>query len=84
MDKSRLSDYLSFIKQQIASQEVLLEYHLKIEAMIEMILANNLTDFSKEKVHNYLWIISDLVCKAKEFNRGLLDTLNKTMSGMPI
>ena len=66
MDQNRLSDYLFLIKRQIASQEILLEYHSKVEAMLEMILLNDLTNFSTEKLHNYLWVISDLVGKAEE------------------
>lgn len=40
MDQSRQLNCLSLMKHQLASQEVLLEYHAKVEAMLEMLLAN--------------------------------------------
>lgn len=57
------------------SQETLFEYLVKVEAMIEIVLAKDLGDFSKEKMHNYLWAVSDLVGKARELNDDLLDRL---------
>ncbi len=84
MDTNRLLDYPSLTKHQIDSQEILLEYHSKIEAMIEMLMANDISDFLREKLHNYLWIISDLVLKAKELNKGLLDMLNEVMPSLMV
>jgi len=77
MDPNRLTDYTSLIKHHLASLEVLLEYHAKVEAMVEVILSKDLTDISNEKLHNYLWVVSDLIVKAKELNEKLLDTLEK-------
>jgi len=75
MDQSRLSDYLALIKQHINTQEILLEYHSKVEAMVEIILSKDLINYPKDQLHNYLWVVSDLVIKAKELNEGLLGTL---------
>jgi len=61
----------------MASQELLFEYLVKVEAMMEVILSKDLTDISNEKLHNYLWLVSDLIVKAKELNEKLLDTLEK-------
>lgn len=69
MDQNRLPDYLSFIKYQLKSQEVLLEYHFKMEAMIEIMLTKDLTDYPPAMLHDYLWVISDLIGKAKDLNK---------------
>jgi hypothetical protein len=82
METNRPLDYASLIKHQITSQEVLFEYHSKIEAMIEMILANGVTDFPREKLYHYFWAMNDLVYKAKELNTGLLDMLFNLMSAL--
>lgn len=75
MSENRLLDYPSLIKHQLAAQEVLFEYHSKIEAMLEMILTNDGADFSREKLYYYLWAISDVVSSAKKLNVELLDML---------
>jgi hypothetical protein len=77
MAVDRVSDLLLVIKHQMASQELLFEYLVKVEAMVEIILSKDLTDFSNEKLHNYLWCVSDLIVKAKELNEKLMDTLDK-------
>lgn len=76
MDQNKVADYLLLIKLQIASQETLRDYHLQVEAMVEMVLAKDLIDFSTRKLHNYLWALSDLVGKAKSLNQDLIGTLN--------
>lgn len=75
MDQNRLPDCLSFIKHKIISQELLLEYHSKVDAMVEMIMSQDLIDYPMEKLHNYLWVISDLVKKAKQLNEELLNAM---------
>lgn len=77
MAENRISDYLLMIKQQAVSQEMLFEYLIKVEAMVEVILAKDLTDFSKERMHSYLWVVSDLVSKARLLNEDILDRLVK-------
>jgi hypothetical protein len=76
MSEIRFLDYPSLIKHQLASQEVLFEYHSKIEAMLEMILTNDRTDFPKEKLYYYLWAINDVVSRAKDLNTELLNILS--------
>jgi len=75
MYQDRQSSSILSIKQQIISQETLLEYHWKIEAMIEMLLMNDLTSYSIEKLHTYIWSVHDLVCKAKDLNQELVSSL---------
>jgi hypothetical protein len=80
MDQNKVTDYLLLIKGLIDSQESLLEYHSKIEAMVEMALAKDLINYSAGKLHDYLWVVNDLVGKAKELNRELLDMHTRVMA----
>jgi hypothetical protein len=63
------------MRHQLASQEVLLASHAKVEAMLEMILAKDLVNYPQTKLHDYLWTVSDLVDKARKLNEELLDML---------
>jgi len=72
------------MEHQLASQEVLLEYHAKVEAMLEMILAKDLVDYPQEKLHDYLWVVSDLVGKARKLNGELLDMLVGMMPSLEV
>ncbi len=80
MDQNQRLNCLSLTKSQFVSQEALLEYHAKIEAMVEMMLAKDLLDYPREKLHDYLWTISDLIGKARKLSSELLDMLTKLMS----
>lgn len=75
MDQDKQLICQSLIKRQLASQEALLGYHTKVEAMLEMMLAKDLVDYPYKKLHDYLWAVSDLVGKARELNVELLDML---------
>jgi hypothetical protein len=68
------------MQRQLASQEVLLEYHFKLEAMVEMMLAKDLIDYPPAMLHVYLWAVSDLIAKAKTINTELLNTLITAMA----
>lgn len=82
MDKNRLSDYTSLMKQHLISQEILLEYHSKVEAMVEMLLMKDLIVYPRAKMYDYLWVVSDLVGKARELNEALMDDLMYTMTSL--
>lgn len=84
MDQSQRLNCLSLAKRQFAAQEALLECHAKIEAMLEMMLAKDLLDYPREKLHDYLWTISDLIGKARKLNSELLDMVAKLMSLLEI
>ncbi len=84
MDQNQRLNFLSLTKSQFASQETLLEYHVKIEAMVEMMLTKDLLDYPREKLHDYLWTISDLIGKARKLNVALLDMVAKLMSLLEI
>ena len=80
MDQNRVTDYLLLIKHLVDSQETLLEYHTKVEAMVEMVLAKDLIDYPTLKLHTYLWALSDVVGKAKSLSEDLMCALNKITS----
>ena len=75
MNENRVTDWILVIKEQIASQEILLEYHLKVESMVGMLLAKDLANYPTVRLHNYLWTISDLMNKATDLNEALLSRL---------
>ena len=82
MNQNILPDYLPWINQQISSQETLLEYIFKAEAMLNVILGSNFPDLSVVTLHDYLWGLSDIVEQAKFLNEGLLDALIKVAALM--
>ena len=45
-----------------------------------MMLAKDLLDHPREKLHDYLWTVSDFVGKARKLNDELLDMLTRLMS----
>ena len=75
MDITRLSEYCDLIKKQFASREYLLEYHSKIEALIELILTRDLLLYPISKLHDCLGIIADLIGNAKTLNEEAIGSL---------
>lgn len=80
MEEIRLSESLPLIRAQLISQETLLEYQLKLESMIEMMLAKDLIEYPKTKLHDYLGVIGDLLDKSRELNENLIGVLVKIIS----
>ena len=75
MDNSSLSDSINLIKHQFASQEQLLKYHSKIDALIELILAKDVFIYPTSKLHDCLLIIGDLICIARKLNKESMNSL---------
>lgn len=75
MAQNSLADCLLLINQQIASREVLLEQHLKVDALLEIILGGDLLIHRKVVLHHYLWTISDIMHVAKDNNEQFLNAL---------
>ena len=72
MQKNGLSDYLSLTNPGLSPQEVLFEYHCKIEAMLDILLLVAEDKYSHATLHEYLSIISDLVEQATVINQSLI------------
>jgi len=66
------------MNNHITAQEMLLEYHLKAEALLRVLLDSKLSSYSLATLYQYLWNLSDVIVKAKELNELLLNTLVKT------
>ena len=77
MDKNRLSDYFTLIKHQFALQEKLLEYHFKIDSLVELVLARDLFTYPISKLHDCLLIICDLNSSARKLNEEVMNALIK-------
>lgn len=80
MGHSKVSDYLLLIKYLVDSQESLLEYQMKVEAMVEMALKRDLIDYPTLKLHVYLRALGDSVGSAISFTEDLMRALNKITS----
>lgn len=80
MSQNILADYSLLINHQIDAQEVLLGYHLKVEAMLEVLLGSHLPSYSKITIHHYLWAVSDIIEQAKNLNEQLLRVLMRKMA----
>lgn len=70
-----LSNQAFLINQQIKVQEELLGYHLKAEAMSEVLLSSNLKAHSTPVLHDYLWALNNFIVVAKEVNEQSLNFL---------
>lgn len=77
MNQEMVSDYESLLNHQVASQEVLLEYHAKAKALLKVLLGSNLPSYSASTLHDYLSVLDDIVSRAKQFNETLLDVAIK-------
>lgn len=82
MYQNSLAEYLSFINHQVICQEELLECHLKVNAMLKVLLESNLPNHSHSTMHHYLWGISDIINQAKSLNESMLAVLMKIVSLM--
>lgn len=77
MDQKKVTDYLFLIKCLIDSQEALLEYHARVEAMAEMVLENDLIDYPALKVHVYLRELRTSVSRATCSTKDMISALNR-------
>jgi len=75
MAQNTLPDYLVIIKQQINSQQTLLQYYTEMESIVEMIIGKEMLRFPRAKLSEYLWKLSDLMSEAQELNEGIVKTL---------
>jgi hypothetical protein len=83
MAKESVSDYLSLLEQQVFSQELLLEYFFKIEAMLEVSLCSSFLEQPKFVIHDYLWALNDFAKGGKALNFAILDVLLKNLPKVP-
>jgi hypothetical protein len=77
MSKNSVTEYYLFINEQILTLEKMLEYHLKADATLKLLLESNLPRYSYATIHHCLWGVHDNVNRAKILNESLLQTLLK-------
>jgi hypothetical protein len=77
MSQNSVTEYYLFINEQIITQEKMLEYHLKADSMLKVLLESNLSRYSYATIHHCLWGIQDNINRAKILNESLLQTLLK-------
>lgn len=74
-------ELLTLINQQKTSHEVLNECFLKAEALINVALNCDFIDYPETTVHSYLWVLSDIIGRAKNLNEEAFNLLvNHTSS----
>lgn len=66
---------LNLLDQQKTSHESLSECFLKAEALINVALSCDFLDYPETTVHSYLWVLSDIVGRAKKLNEESMNLL---------
>jgi len=79
MSKQSLADSFMFINHQITTQEKLLQYHLKADSLLKILIESNLSHHSRSTMSYYLWGVRDAIHQAQALNESLLNTLTKIM-----
>lgn len=77
MAEQSLTHLISLINQQTDEQEDLSEYLAKADALAQIAVTTEFLELSEFVVHNYLWVLSDIISQAKELNERSLNTLIK-------
>lgn len=78
MAQSSLSDYKSIINNLLVSQETLLQYHFKADAMLHVMLTDDFFSCPTRVLYDYVWALSDIVNSAKNLNEQLVNFLLRT------
>jgi hypothetical protein len=77
MASNSVNDLLCLINQQVEFQENLSEHLHKAEAMTHVALGDDFLDCPQLIAHYYIWVLSDIIVKAKMINEQSLDILLK-------
>jgi hypothetical protein len=80
MAEHSITQLLSIINQQIDSQESLNTYLLKAETLLEIAMNDGFLSYSTASIYYYLWVLSDVVEKARKFNEDSLNILLRNIS----
>ncbi len=79
MAEQSLTYLISLINQQADEQENLSEYLAKADALAQVAVTTEFLELSEFVVHNYLWVLSDIISQARELNERLLNSWLKQM-----
>jgi len=77
MDQKKVSDYLFLIKCLIDSQEALLNYHSKVENVVEIMIENDLNDYPTLTLHLDLKELRGAVATATCITKDMISALNR-------
>lgn len=77
MDNLNLNDLLELIDQQKDAGEDVSACLTKAEALINVTLGCDFSDFPEKTIHDYLWALSDIIEKARTLQQASLDSLMK-------
>lgn len=77
MAENNLTQFLSLINQQVESRETLNEHLSKAGALAQIAMGDDFFDQSPLILHHFVWIMSDVIERAKTINEQSLDDLLK-------
>lgn len=77
MNKNILTECCTFINHHIIMQEKLLQYHLKADSLLKILIESNLSRHSRSTMSYYLWGVHDIIYQAQTLNESLLNSLTK-------
>ncbi len=80
MAEHSITQLLSIINQQIDSQEKLNTYLSKVETLLEFAMSDGFLGYSTASIYYYIWVVSDIVERAKISNEESLNVLLKSIS----
>jgi hypothetical protein len=72
MTKDSITDFDLVINKRIDDSEELAEILSKIEALLKITLNDDFLDQEKLTIHNYFWVIFDLLLQAKKINKKII------------
>lgn len=67
-----LSENPTAINPQIDHHDTFLGHLSKIQAMVDVALSDHFLESSRETVHDYLWILSDLLPETRKLGEKLI------------
>jgi hypothetical protein len=61
MSENSVTEYYLFINEQIVTQEKMLEYHLKADSMLKVLLESNLSRYSPMRLFTIAYGVSRII-----------------------
>jgi len=75
MAERSVNQFPSLINQQFKTQEALFERLTQAEALASIALSEGFLNEERYRIHNYLWVLFDLIVEARGFSEQLLNGL---------
>ena len=73
MTERSVNKFPVLINQQFKTQEALFERLSQANALASIALSEGFLNEERYRIHNYLWVLSELIEEAKEFSEQLIN-----------